>query len=107
MTPAKRLQEVTEEFAKGGIFEAEIIDPERHVEGLCDYDTAQITINPKVSVVDTLIHELLHRRYPKWTERRVRQETRLLMGILSHADVASLYQRYKRAVRKRRPVSST
>ena len=107
MTADERLDEVMEEMSKGRIYEATLIDPTHHLEGLCDPNTQSITINPKVSIVDSLIHELLHRRYPTWSEGRVVRETRRLMGRLSHHDVAVWYQRYRRAVKKRRPVSST
>lgn len=106
MTAAERLQEVAEELTKGRIYEAALLDPTHHLEGLCDTTAQTITINPQVSVVDSLIHELLHRRYPSWTERRVQVETRKLMGQLSHHDVGVWYRRYKRVVRKSRPVST-
>lgn len=104
MTAAQRLREVSDELSKGRIYEATIIDMTHHVEGLCDHDTAQITINPQVSVIDTLIHELLHRRYPSWTERRVRQETRRLIGNLTNQELGVWYRRYRRMVKKRGPV---
>lgn len=106
MTAAERLLELEEEFSKGRIYEATLIDPTHHLEGLCDPDTQTITINPQVSIIDSLIHELLHRRYPSWTERRVRQETQRMMGQLSTQAVQTWFRRYKRAVKKRRPVSS-
>lgn len=106
MTPAERLIEVAAELAKGRIYEATLIDPTHHLEGLCDHDTQAVVINPKVSVVDSLIHELLHRRWPRWSETRVQQETQRLMGELSSHDLQVWYQRYRRAVKKRRPVSS-
>lgn len=100
------LGEVAAELGKGRIYEATLIDPTHHLEGLCDHSTQAVVINPQVSVVDSLIHELLHRRYPRWSERRVQQETQRLMGQLSSHDVAVWYRRYRRAVKKRRPVSS-
>jgi hypothetical protein len=106
MTPAERLNEVAAELAKGRIYEATLIDPTHHLEGLCNHETQVVVIDPKVSVIDSLIHELVHRRWPAWSEARVRRETRALMGQLSTADVEVWYRRYRRAVKKRRPVSS-
>jgi len=106
MTAAERLVEVAAELSKGRIYEATLIDPTHHLEGLCDHDAQAVVINPKVSVVDSLLHELLHRRWPKWSEARVRRETRALMGQLSSHDIDVWYRRYRRAVKKRRPVSS-
>lgn len=106
MTSLERLKEIEEEFARGKIYEATLVDPIRHVEGLCDHATQTITINPKVSIVDSLIHELLHRRYPTWTEQRVRKETARLLGALTSEDLQAWYLKYRRAVKKRRPVST-
>ena len=106
MTADERLAEVAVEFSKGRIYEATLVDPTHHLEGLCDHQSQAVVINPQVSVVDSLIHELLHRRYPDWSEARVRRETKRLMGRLSSHDVAVWYRRYRRAVKKRRPVSS-
>ena len=60
------LAAITVEFSKGRIFEAPIVGSKDHVEGLCNWESGEVTVNPSVSVVDTLVHELLHRRFPKW-----------------------------------------
>lgn len=99
-----RLEELLQEFERGRIYEATIVADDAHLEGQTDPRLQTITIDPKVSIVATLLHELLHRRYPLWSERRVKQEEQRLMGILTLRDVQTWYRRYKRAVRKRRPV---
>jgi len=99
------LVEITDELKNGRIFEAPIIGSKYHVEGLCNWETKEITVNPSASVVDTLVHELLHRRFPTWSEERVRIETGRVMFTLSHADVQDWYRQYKRlAKRKSKPV---
>lgn len=99
------LAEITEEMGKGQIFEAPIVGSKDHVEGLCNWESGDITVNPAPSVVDTLIHELLHRRFPKWSEERVRVETWRIIRTLSAADVQVLHHKYKRiAKRRRKPV---
>src|SRR5690349_19079070 len=96
---------ITEEMGKGQIFEAPIVGSKDHVEGLCNWESGDITVNPAPSVVDTLIHELLHRRFPKWSEERVRVETWRIIRTLSAADVQALPTKYKRiAKRRRKPV---
>lgn len=99
-----RLEELTQELQRGRIYEATILADDHHLEGQTDHALQSITIDPKVSIVATLLHELLHRRYPLWSERRVKREEQRLMGHLSVHDVQTWYRRYKRAVRKRRPV---
>jgi hypothetical protein len=99
------LAAIAEEFQKGQIFEAPIVGSKEHIEGLCNFESGDVTVNPAPSVVDTLIHELLHRSYPRWSEDRIRRETWRVMKQLSPADVQVWYRKYKRrAKRKRGPV---
>ena len=95
------------ELAKGRIYEATLItDDGAHLMGLCDHNKGAITIDPKVAIVSTLLHELIHRRYPEWSEKRVqRAEIRALKQLSQH-DIQTWYRRYRRAVRKRRPVDA-
>ena len=64
------------ELQAGGIREAFMprSGPYRFVRGQCA-DDGQITVNPIHDTVDTLIHELLHRLHPAWTDRYVRRTT--------------------------------
>jgi hypothetical protein len=73
---------------------------------MCNHQNQDVTINPQVSIVSALIHELIHRRYPQWSERRVRAEEQRAMGQLSQQDIQTWYRRYRRAVRRRRPVDA-
>jgi ethanolamine ammonia-lyase small subunit len=99
------LDAVSQELRRGQIYEAPIIGSDTHVEGLCNWETQEVTVNPAPNVVDTLIHELLHRRFPKWSEERVRHETWRVMKQMTPADVAIWYRKYKRlAKRKTKPV---
>jgi hypothetical protein len=90
------------EFEKGQIFEAPIVGSKDHIEGLCNWESGDVTVNPSVSVVDTLVHELLHRRFPRWSEERVRVETWRVMKQLSPDDVQHWYRKYKRSAKRRR-----
>ncbi len=100
-----KLADLEKELAKGRIYEAQIVGSPDHVEGLCNWERGDITVNPSASVVDTLIHELIHRRFPSYSEDRVLRETSRVMARLSHADVAVWYRKYKRLVkRKTKPV---
>jgi hypothetical protein len=95
------------EMANGRIYEATLItDDGAHLHGIYDPDVKSITIDPRVPTVETLIHELIHRARPKWSEAKVKREEKRMMGLLSPRDVQTWYRRYKRAVRKRRPVDA-
>ena len=91
------------EFAKGRIYEATLItDDGEHLLGMCDLEKGAITIDPKVAIVSTLLHELIHRAHPNWSEARVRRAEKKALSLLSQKDLLTWYRRYKRAVRKRR-----
>ena len=101
------LEKLEAEFAKGRIYEATLItDDGAHLMGMCDTDAQTITIDPKVLIVSTLLHELIHRAHPKWGERAVRRAEKKVLAELSPHDIQTWYRRYKRAVRKRRPVDA-
>jgi hypothetical protein len=97
-----RLLALAEELQRGRIIEAPLREPGYLVHGVCDPVTEVIIIDPAPAIVSTLLHELLHRRYPAWSERRVRQEEKRLMGIVSDEDVRYFYQQYNRRRRRKR-----
>jgi hypothetical protein len=101
------LSDLEAELAKGRIYEATLItDDGAHLEGMCDHGNGSITVDPKVSIVSVLLHELIHRKHPDWSETRVRRAEKNAMRQLSQQDVQVWYRRYRRAVRKRRPVDA-
>lgn len=103
----KLLEEITAEFSNGKIYEATLVtDDGAHLMGLCNHETGAITVDPKVAIVSTLLHELIHRKYPEWSERRVQRAEIRALKHLSQKDIQIWYQRYRRAVRKRRPVDA-
>lgn len=96
------LEEVWDEMGKGAITEAALHDATNHLDGLCDYGSQRVYVNPKPSTVETLLHELIHRRWPRWGERRVDYEAKRLLSMMSHAEVAKWYRRYQIVARKRK-----
>ena len=91
--------ELTDEFKRGRITEAPIVSEGSHVSGICEGQ--RIVINPAPEVVDTLLHELLHRRYPAWSEARVRKTTARMLFYMDTRTVRTWYRRYNRAKRTR------
>ena len=47
-------------------------------------------------VVDTIIHELLHRLYPHGSERYIKNRTSYLMKRMTDEEVQLLYDEYQR-----------
>jgi hypothetical protein len=94
---AKIEADILEEFRRGGITEAHIQANGHHVHGICEGQ--KIVINPAPSVVDTLIHELLHRRYPRWGEKRVWKTAERIVYYMHSMEIRTWYRRYKRIKR--------
>ncbi len=94
------LAELAAEFRRGKIVEAVLIEPQYHVHGLCDFESGAVLINPQPHTVAVLLHELIHRRYPRWGEARVERETQRLVARMSDAEVMTWYRNYQRVARK-------
>lgn len=99
------MAELRDEFGKGKVFLAEIHSDGDMVEGLYEPSSGAVYVDPVPNVVDTLLHELLHRRYPRWGERRVSDTAHRLVTAMSDAERRLWYQAWKRAAKKtKRPV---
>lgn len=61
------------------------------------YADGSITVNPVPSTVDTVIHELLHSQFPKYSEQTVRRLTSRLMHEMTDAELQAFYAAYGRA----------
>jgi hypothetical protein len=92
------LRVVTELVDAAPITEAYLKSKDTYVDGMCE--GGSITINPAHNVVDTLIHELLHRIYPERSERSIRRTTTVLRKHISDEEVQWFYDEYQRRKRK-------
>lgn len=103
MTPAERLAELSEELAKGRVVEARLRDQtlSAHLDGLCDFGSGTIYIDPRTAIVSTLIHELIHRRWPSWGEARVWKEEQRLIANMTPDEIQRWYRKYQKAKRTR------
>lgn len=97
------LLRVCAELGAGRISEAFIVDaPGIQCDGFTDDASKHITINPAFQTIDTVIHELLHRLHPAWSETYVRNRTTFLRRRMSDADVQAVYGEYQRRVHRRK-----
>ena len=97
---------LVEELRHGRIIEARLVEPGYHVHGLSDPETGVIVIDPAPATVSTLLHALLHRRFPRWPEARVERTERRLMHYLSDDEIRWWFGQYRRRrKRQRRPVA--
>jgi hypothetical protein len=94
------------ELGSGRITEGFIESTPGHfIEG-CE-DGGHITVNPAPSVVDTAIHEILHRLHPDWDENYVRRTTGYIMRRMHDSEIQAFYEEFQRRARKRRSVKRT
>jgi hypothetical protein len=89
------------ELGAGRIREGWISDPGAFVAGQCEA-TGHITINPMIDVVDTLLHEILHRLYPAWSEAYVKRTTTYLLRRMTDGEIQTFYAEYERRVRRKK-----
>jgi hypothetical protein len=101
MTPADRLLELHEELGKGKVVEARLQATDVHLDGLCDYGSKTIYIDPRTATVSALLHELLHRRHPSWQEHRVVREEKRLIRNMTTKEVSRWYRNYQLVKRTR------
>jgi len=87
------------ELKRGGIYEADVRADFEHVEGACDGQ--RVYINPAPPVVEVLLHELLHRARPSWSERRVLRESRRVMLQMDERQIRRWYRAYQAQATKR------
>lgn len=95
------LVQVLMEIGSGRIDERWIANKDTFVSGLCDGRT--VTVNPAVDVVDTLLHEALHRMRPEWSEAYVRNRTTWLMRRMDDSQIQALYESYQKIKKPRKP----
>lgn len=98
MTNAEILKELRHECAIGRITEASLIAPEEHLDGLTD--GTRVYVDPRPAIVETLLHELLHRRFRAWSERRVDRQAKALLSGLSTRQLNDWYRRYKSVAKR-------
>ena len=81
--------ELVAAIGAGNIEIGPLHDDDAFLHGLCE--GRRVYVNPSVSVVDTCLHECLHRMRPAWSERAVRAKVTRLMSLLSLDEVDRLY----------------
>lgn len=98
------LADVREELARGGIIEAPIRAEGQHVSGYCDLETEMVCINPLPELALAVAHEMVHRRWPRWGEKRVDRESRRVLSMMNDHDVSALCASYRKRRHKLRRV---
>jgi hypothetical protein len=100
------LAELIEELSRGKVYEGALLSKGQITYGMCDYNTGAVHVDPVPYVIEVLLHELLHRRYPSWSERRVDREAFRLVSGMTRQQLQTWYRRYGRAKKHRRPIDT-
>jgi hypothetical protein len=99
MTFDDLLKELRDELKKGDIVEAPLRGKGWHIDGLCHDGT--VYVDPAPTITEILLHELLHRRFPRWGEKRVNKTAGRLLRSMNSRNAAwwaRQYQRRKRTI---------
>jgi hypothetical protein len=96
------LNELTLELARGHVDERRLVHAKGKeiIDGLLEGQT--VTINPIPSTINTLVHELFHRRYPGWSESYVRARTSEVCSSISDAEELALFLQYSQVVKHKK-----
>ena len=98
----KVLEELWNELHKGKVVECSLRDSAALYYGMVQDGT--VYVDPRPAILDTVVHELLHRRYPTMSEREVRSKTARLVFRMDEATKRKWWRAYSRVKRKGRPV---
>ena len=101
LTCEEQLTELEDELQRGKVYEASLRSAKWVLHVLQEGES--IFVDPRTALVETLCHELIHRRFPRLSERTV---DRLAKKLLVHLDQAGLwkwFQAYNRVKIKAPP----
>lgn len=98
------LADLEDELRRGSVVECSLRDARWHLDGMQSGQT--VYVDPRPAILETLLHELTHRRYPRMGERTVTRTARRLIGRMDEATKARLWKAYNRIKRKGRPVEA-
>lgn len=96
------LEDLWDELHRVPVYECSLRDPKWHLDGL--QSDGAVFIDPRTSILETLIHELLHSRHPRMREGAVTREARRLLGGMDETAKNKWWKQYNVTKRKRRPV---
>lgn len=102
---AELLNELEQELSRSRIYEARLRKYKKsHLHGLCDQEGTSVTIwiNPRPIIVETLLHELIHQRWPDWGEQQVDRAAKRALRALDDRGIDRWYRAYQQAKRATR-----
>ena len=97
------IDDLWDELRRGRVWECSLRDARWQLDGLQDGEN--IYIDPRPAILETVLHELLHRRKPRLGERTVTREARRLAVSMDEAQKVKWWRQYRRVKRAGRPVT--
>jgi hypothetical protein len=98
------LEGLWDELQRGKVYECSLRDARFHLDGLqageCVY------IDPRPAILETLLHELTHRRHPRWGERTVTRKARRMVAVMDETTKDRWWRAYNRLKRTGRPIEA-
>lgn len=96
------LEDLWDELKRGRVYEVSLRSDKWILDGLQQGEA--VYIDPRHAILETLLHELLHRRKPRWTEKSVTRMARVLAGGMDEREKIKWWKAYSRIKRKGKPV---
>jgi hypothetical protein len=96
------LDDLEDELRRGRIYECSLRSSRWQHDGLQDGEN--IYIDPRPAILETVLHELIHRRRPRLNERTVTILARNLAVKMDEPMKAKWWAAYNRVKKRRRPV---
>jgi|SRR5579859_1017338 len=95
-------QKLWKEFMEGRVYECIITHPSRYVYGA--QIGKDVFVDPRTSVLTVLLHELLHRLQPNWSEARVHRESKHALACMSEEEKTDWWLAYEMLKRNHKSV---
>jgi hypothetical protein len=96
------LEDIWGELQNGHVYECNLRSIHWQMDGL--QEGKNIYIDPRPAIIETLLHELLHRLKPQWSEHKVTKRARILMLQMDETAKRQWWLAYRRIRKTRRPV---
>ena len=94
---APDLDDLWDELHRGRVYECSLRSATWQPDGLLDGQN--IYVDPRPAILETLLHELLHRRKPRLCERTVARQARQLAVRMDEATKRRWWLAYRRIKR--------
>lgn len=96
------LDDLWDELNRGKVYESSLRSSSWVMDGLQSGDS--VYIDPRPAILETLVHELLHRRKPRLGERTVTALAKKFVSSMDEAAKNKWWKAYQRIKRKHPPV---